>query len=93
MGPLFAGLLSDALTQALYVGPGTYGTMCGHHALAADPSLTSICAKASGEGLRYALAGAQLFSVLAAIAFAISGRQMLLPSSEAEDAVPVTSEL
>jgi MFS family permease len=86
LGPLLAGLLSDAITHALYAGPGSYGTMCGHDALAADPGLASQCAKASGEGLRYALAGAQLFSVLAAIAFMISGRQILLPTSDAEEA-------
>lgn len=93
LGPLLAGLLSDALTNALYVGPGSFGTTCGHQALAADPSLASLCKAASGEGLRYALAGAQVFSLLAAISFAVAGKQMLLPTSESEEVVPLASEL
>ncbi len=93
LGPLLAGLLSDVLTNALYVGPGSFATTCGHQALAADPRLSSLCAAASGEGLRYALAGAQLFSALAAISFAVAGKQMLLPTSGSDEAVPAASEL
>lgn len=93
LGPLLAGLLSDVLTNALYVGPGSFATTCGHQALAADPSLSSLCTAASGEGLRYALAGAQVFSLLSAFAFAVAGRKMLLPTSEPYEAVPAASEL
>lgn len=93
LGPLLAGLLSDVLTNALFAGPGSFGATCGYQALAADPRLASLCAAASGEGLRYALAGAQVFSLLSAFAFAVAGRQMLLPASEPSEAVPATSEL
>jgi MFS family permease len=93
MGPLLAGLLSDILMNTMYAGPGSFATSCGHQALAADPSLTSFCTSASGEGLRYALAGAQVFSVLAAISFAMAGKQMLLPTPGSNGAVPSASEL
>lgn len=76
MGPLITGLFSDAFANALYSGPGTYASSCGFEALEADPGLGAACKAASGQGLRYALVGAQLFSALGALCLALAGWQM-----------------
>ena len=92
LGPLLTGILSDAFATSAYAGPGSYAMSCTHAALAADRSPAALCTAASGAGLRYALVGAQTFSLLGALCFAIAGHQIGRTSRE-QGALPVTAEI
>jgi MFS family permease len=92
LGPLLTGILSDAFATSAYAGPGNYALSCTHAALAADRSAAALCTAASGAGLRYALVGAQTFSLLGALCFAIAGHQIGRTSRD-QGAVPATAEI